>query len=226
MSSFCRRLLALGLFAFLSHAVSAESLADAAARAGLLVESQAAGPEVGIVIGTDASTKERLVAVFRRTDAGAWRIERRDPICDASAAAAPTWSANLATVEASLAAQGQNGPLSIPAGRSLSDGTVRSTQDEVRSWARRMRSDKTPSDIYRKIQKPFEALVSDIGWIDAERFGIRTACDAASIVEGSGSRRLMEGALPIMEKTLKNAEGGEACYARALEAYQKLIQRN
>lgn len=215
------RLVLAGFVVFAGRFSAAESVADAAARAGLTVESLAQGTDIGIVIAEDPATHDRWVSIYRRSDGGTWQLDRREPLCGRSASSDSS-SASLATVEASLDARLQNFTLVMPVARSLSDGMVRETQDQIRSWVRRMRAAKSPSDVYRDIQRPFEALISDIGWIDAPRFGIPTACEAAAIVELSGNRRLMEAALPIMEKSLKNAEGGEVCYSRALKAYQTL----
>jgi hypothetical protein len=218
-----RRIVLVLLVPALCRVVAADSLSDAAANAGLSVESQAQSGGTGIVIGVDAATHDRVVAVFRRTDRGSWQLDRRDLICGTLAAPAIAAS-DQASVEASFEARRRDSPLSIPEGRSLSDGMVRTTQSQIRSWARHLQSASNAADAYNSFQKAFEALISDIGWIDVRRFGVPSACDAASIVELSGNRRLMEGALPIMEKSLKNAEGGEGCYSRGLEAYQKLIR--
>ena len=210
---FIRRSVVLAGFVMILVRVStAESLADAAARSGLSVESQAQGADIGIVIGEDTASHDRFVAVFRPAGGGSWRMDHRDPICGRAAVAevaapvapqpaqASPPSAGLAAVEAALDARSQSTALSIPAGRSLSDGTVRAMRSDIRSWLRREQMASAPDEGYRSIQTAFEALISDVGWIDVLRFGVPTACDAASIVALSGNRRLMEGALPAWRR--------------------------
>ena len=61
--------------------------------------------------------------------------------------------------------------------------------------------------------KYLRTLVQDLGWIDAKRFGRRTATDAFLIVQHSGDLRLMQGALPEIEKDMKAGIGDPQDYA-------------
>lgn len=57
------------------------------------------------------------------------------------------------------------------------------------------------------------ALVQEIGWIDAGRFGRDTSSHAFLIVQHSGDLRLMQAALPLIEKDMKQGIGSPQDYA-------------
>jgi hypothetical protein len=57
------------------------------------------------------------------------------------------------------------------------------------------------------------ALVLDVGWIDVKRFGRETASKAFLIVQHSGDLRLMQGALPEIEKDMRAGVGDPQDYA-------------
>ena len=61
--------------------------------------------------------------------------------------------------------------------------------------------------------KYLRALVMDLGWIDAKRFGKQTATNAFLIVQHSGDLRLMQAALPEIEKDMKAGIGDPQDYA-------------
>jgi hypothetical protein len=61
--------------------------------------------------------------------------------------------------------------------------------------------------------KYLRGLIVDLGWIDAKRFGRRSATDAFLIVQHSGDLRLMQGALPEIEKDMKAGIGDPQDYA-------------
>ncbi len=112
----------------------------------------------------------------------------------------------------------------IPDPRDLSDGFVRTIQDSLRAHARRLRSGGG-ADAVAKADRYLRATIRDIGWINVLRFGVPTACDAAFIVSRSSDPPLMRAALPLIEKDLKNAEGGAGCAQEAIDAYEALTRR-
>lgn len=61
--------------------------------------------------------------------------------------------------------------------------------------------------------KYLRTLVLDVGWIDAKRFGKQTATNAFLIVQHSGDLRLMQAALPEIEKDMKAGVGDPQDYA-------------
>lgn len=61
--------------------------------------------------------------------------------------------------------------------------------------------------------KWLRALVQDLGWIDVKRFGRETASKAFLIVQHSGDLRLMQAALPEIEKDMRAGVGDPQDYA-------------
>lgn len=53
------------------------------------------------------------------------------------------------------------------------------------------------------------ALVQEVGWLDAGRFGAKTSVDAVILAKHSGNLPLMMAALPLAEKDLKHSGDGQ-----------------
>lgn len=66
-------------------------------------------------------------------------------------------------------------------------------------------------------------LVQEIGWIDAERFGREAAAHAFLIVQHSGDLRLMQAALPLIEKEMKQGIGNPQEYAMLYDRLQLML---
>jgi hypothetical protein len=118
--------------------------------------------------------------------------------------------------------------LSIPDPRPLSDGYVRTIGDQLRARAGKIRAleashadEPTRHAAIRRADRELQTLIRDVGWIDVNRFGVPTSCNAAFIVERSGDPALIKSAVPWM-KDLQSNEEGVACYTSALAAYEKL----
>lgn len=222
------RVLAAAIIVVAAGALRADSLSEAARRAGIEADTAAAQGDQGIALGADSRTGERVVAVFRRAPDGSWSMDRRWLLCGgpqtpspesravSSESPAPPPAAPPAAAAAPVAPS--SGPIAMPPPRGLSDGYVRSLQDELRRRARQ--SAAGDAEEARRNGAYLRDLVQDIGWIDMRRFGVPASCDAARIAIGSGDRELLAAALPKMEKDLKNSEDGRECYEQARKAYQ------
>jgi hypothetical protein len=111
-------------------------------------------------------------------------------------------------------------PLKLGSPKPLADARVKEIQDEL---ARRIVEDqavRTHPDrrgdmgaVDADNTKYLRSLVVDLGWIDAKRFGRRSATNAFLIVQHSGDLRLMQGALPEIEKDMKAGIGDPQDYA-------------
>lgn len=76
------------------------------------------------------------------------------------------------------------------------------------------------SRIDRENTAALRTLVQEIGWIDAERFGREAAGHAFLIVQHSGDLRLMQAALPLIEKDMKRGIGDPQEYALLYDRLQ------
>jgi ketosteroid isomerase-like protein len=193
--------------------------------------------------------RTRYLSVWKHQPDGSWKIARDlwspvgasapQPIGASApqpnvAPATPPTAAAPAPVPPALAPlsvpEPPAGYVPIPDARDLSEGFVRTIQDDLKSNARRVRS-LASSDPEKRRQSAAKAdrditkVVRDVGWIDMVRFGVRAACDAAYIVSQSADLPLMRATLPLMEKDLKNSEDGAGCYQSAIEAYRALAPR-
>jgi hypothetical protein len=211
------RVLAAAIVAVAAGALRADSLAEAARRAGIEPETAAAQGDQGLAIGSDARTGERVVAVFRRGPNGSWAIGRRWRLCAGQEAASPGGPPAIQDSAAPAA-----GPVAMPPPRELSDGFVRSIQDELRRRARQ--SDAGDGEKIQGNAAYLKDLVQDIGWIDIRRFGVPASCNAVRIVLKSGDRAFLAAALPKMERDLKNSDEGRECYEAAEQALAKMYE--
>jgi len=111
-------------------------------------------------------------------------------------------------------------PLKLGTPKSLPEAKVKGIQDEL---ARRIVEDQAVrthpdrrgdmASVDADNTKYLRALVVDLGWIDAKRFGRPSATNAFLIVQHSGDLRLMQGALPEIEKDMKAGIGDPQDYA-------------
>ena len=98
-------------------------------------------------------------------------------------------------------------PIQIPPGRILPSEKITAIQNEM---ARRMQRDqevrKDPAKAEQKKQvdadniRWLEGVLQEAGWLDQERFGLKTSGNAVVLVKHSGVLPLMEAILPYMEK--------------------------
>ncbi len=111
-------------------------------------------------------------------------------------------------------------PLKLGSPKPVADAKAKEIQTEL---ARRIVEDQAVrtnpdrrgdmASVDAENTKYLRGLVVDLGWIDAKRFGRRTATDAFLIVQHSGDLRLMQGALPEIEKDMKAGIGDPQDYA-------------
>jgi hypothetical protein len=111
-------------------------------------------------------------------------------------------------------------PLKLGATKTLPDAKVKEIQQEL---AKRIVEDQAVRTKAERQQdmgsvdadntKFLKSLVQDLGWIDAKRFGKTTATNAFLIVQHSGDLRLMQAALPEIEKDMKAGIGDPQDYA-------------
>ena len=223
--------LAAALLGTAAAFVLGETVADAARRAGIVVQSAAAENDLAIVIGSDSATGQGAVAVFHRGADGAWSLERREAICGTGAAGEASSPASAPAVVAPAAEAAPpprarpaappaiEASLAFPPPHGVSDGLARQIHDELR---RRARQSAGGGEKAARNGEYLKALAGDLGWIDTRRFGVEAACDAARIAVASGDRALLTAAMPWMEKDLRNSEEGHDCYEAAEKAYREL----
>ncbi len=205
---------------------SIDVCSDLAVESGELV-TQLESPE-----GTPSTDRMRYLWAWRRQPDGTWKVARGLWIPEAGGAFArrnppPVLAAERREAPAVAPSPAEN-VVPIPDPRSLSDGYIRNIQDDLKSTARRLRAlvsdSKKLATASAKADKNLQAIIRDVGWIDVDRFGVASACDAAYIVSRSADAALMRATLPLMEKDLNHAGNDSACYKSALEAYRALAR--
>jgi ketosteroid isomerase-like protein len=174
--------------------------------------------------GGPATDRMRYLWVWKREPDGSWKVSRG--LWDASAGVESRAPASVrpAPVPESPTL---SDAVPIPDPRSLSDGFMRTIQDDLKGSARRLHSlseakSENLAKAAVKADRDLQKIIRDVGWIDVGRFGVASSCDAAYIVAKSSDRALMRATLPLMEKDLNHAGNDPACYKDALAAYQAL----
>ena len=111
-------------------------------------------------------------------------------------------------------------PLKLGASVVLPANKVKSVHDElvkriVEDQAVRTQADRQNDmgSVDRDNTKWLRELVEEVGWIDVKRFGSETATKAFLIVQHSGDLRLMQAALPEIEKDMQSGVGDPQDYA-------------
>src|SRR3954452_6197193 len=106
-------------------------------------------------------------------------------------------------------------PLKLPAPKALTAERVALIQREV---AERLQKDQTAikngqkdlaATVIAENTQFLTALVKEIGWLDEDRFGEKTAVQAVILAKHSGDLGLMMAALPRAEKDLKHSGDGQ-----------------
>lgn len=216
--------------------------------ADLAIETGSVAREREAPGSAPATTRTAYMTVWKRQGDGSWKIQkdmwnRPGPVV--WAAGAPSSRADLpapapASAPAMPAPAAPASPalpppmappadfISIPDPRGLSEGFVRTTGDQLRARAGKIRaleaahaSEQDRLTAVRRADRELQSLIRDVGWIDVTRFGVAASCDAAFIVARSGDPALIKSAVPWM-KDLQSNEQGVDCYRIALEAYEKL----
>ena len=170
------------------------------------------------------------ISVWRRQPDGRWKIlgDIRGDSAIPQAALNASPSPSPAAPPPPMPASAPDEALPIPDARPLSDGFVRTIQDDLKSSARRIRSAADPEKrrkVAKKAAKDLRTTIRDIGWIDVGRFGVPASCDAAYIVSQSDDVALMRATLPLMERDVNHSENDPSCYQKALEAYKAIAIR-
>ncbi len=88
--------------------------------------------------------------------------------------------------------------------------------DTRKDWAKRMMAVDLDNAIYLK------TLISDVGWIDHERFGNSAAHHAFILVQHSGDLALMRAVLPILEERAQKSGRGSS-YALLFDRTQLML---
>ena len=169
----------------------------------------------------------RYLSVWKRAPGGEWKVAR-DLWIAAGSSAPSALSPPVPAPGAASPAASDTVPLPDP--RSLSDGFTRTIQDDLKASARRLRSlsggdPKKRRSAAAKADRDLQKVIRDVGWIDVDRFGVASACNAAYIVSQSGDAALMRATLPLMEKDLNHDGNDPACYRAAREAFEALSRR-
>ena len=122
----------------------------------------------------------------------------------------------LSTVPAEL----DFSPLKLGTPKTLPEAKLKEIRDELAKRIVEDQAVRTNADrrgdmaaVDADNTKYLRALVTDLGWIDAKRFGKQTATNAFLIVQHSGDLRLMQAALPEIEKDMKAGAGDPQDYA-------------
>ena len=111
-------------------------------------------------------------------------------------------------------------PLKLGSPKTLPEPKLQQIRDELAKRIVEDQAVRTKADRRGEMQavdadntKYLRTLVMDLGWIDAKRFGKQTATNAFLIVQHSGDLRLMQAALPEIEKDMKAGVGDPQDYA-------------
>jgi hypothetical protein len=111
-------------------------------------------------------------------------------------------------------------PLKLGSSKTLPEPKLQGIRDELAKRIVEDQAVRTKPDRRGEMQtvdgdntQYLRTLVMDIGWIDAKRFGKQTATNAFLIVQHSGDLRLMQAALPEIEKDMKAGVGDPQDYA-------------
>jgi hypothetical protein len=111
-------------------------------------------------------------------------------------------------------------PLKLGMPRAVTEGKLKEIQGDlakriVEDQAVRTQADRKQdmASVDADNTKYLKSLVQDLGWIDAKRFGRETATRAFLIVQHSGDLRLMQAALPEIEKDMRSGIGDPQDYA-------------
>jgi ketosteroid isomerase-like protein len=202
----------------------------------LAVESGEIVTQLETSARSTSTDRARYLSVWRHRPDGTWKVARglwsptavsEDPPIGSPE---PRPTSELAAPAAAAVPPTPADFVPIPDARSLSDGFVRTIQDNLKSTAHRLRSlagsaPEKQRKAAAKADRDLQALIRDVGWIDVGRFGVLSSCDAAYIVSRSGDLALMRATLPLMEKDLNHSGNDPLCYKKALEAYQALAIR-
>ena len=132
-----------------------------------------------------------------------WSIEKREGRLQLVRQGKPATFHHLDRIPPEVEIQ----PIQIPPGRILPSEKITAIQNEM---ARRMQRDqevrKDPAKAEQKKQvdadniRWLEGVLQEAGWLDQERFGLKTSGNAVVLVKHSGVLPLMEAILPFMEK--------------------------
>jgi len=111
-------------------------------------------------------------------------------------------------------------PLPLGQPKPVSAAKVKAIQDELARRAaedQAVRTDPAKQENMAAVDaentKYLRELAQELGWIDAKRFGRDASTHAFLIVQHSGDLRLMQAALPEIEKDLKTGIGDPQNYA-------------
>ncbi|HVR87856.1 MAG TPA: DUF6624 domain-containing protein [Planctomycetota bacterium] len=111
-------------------------------------------------------------------------------------------------------------PLKLGTPRPVIEGKLKEIQSDlakriVEDQAVRTQGDRKQdmASVDADNTKFLRGLVQDLGWLDAKRFGRETATRAFLIVQHSGDLRLMQAALPEIEKDMRSGIGDPQDYA-------------
>jgi hypothetical protein len=98
-------------------------------------------------------------------------------------------------------------PFQIPPGRALPPEKITAIQNEMTRRMQRdqeVRKDPAKAEQMRQVDADnihwLEGVLQEAGWLDQERFGLKTSGSAVVLVKHSGVLPLMEAVLPYMEK--------------------------
>jgi len=111
-------------------------------------------------------------------------------------------------------------PLKLGDAKDISANKLKSVQDElakriVEDQAVRKQAERTKdmASVDAENTKWLRGLILEVGWIDVKRFGRDTATNAFLIVQHSGDLRMMQAALPDIEKDMRAGIGNPQDYA-------------
>ncbi|HYF48750.1 MAG TPA: DUF6624 domain-containing protein [Planctomycetota bacterium] len=111
-------------------------------------------------------------------------------------------------------------PLKLPARKPIPEEKVNAIKEELRKRLVEDQAVRTNPDRHGEMHKVdaentawLREQVLEHGWLDAERFGKQSASTAFLIVQHSGDLRLMQAALPEIEKDMKSGAGDPQDFA-------------
>ncbi len=112
-------------------------------------------------------------------------------------------------------------PLNLQPPRALPQRRVAEIQRQLADWLaadQRVRKDRKASAeqraaVDRRIFRQFLRLLQNVGWIDAERFGVQASSDAGILAKHAGHLPLLTAILPLVERDLAHSEDTSQVFA-------------
>ena len=114
-------------------------------------------------------------------------------------------------------------PVTLPPPRALSAQRVAEVQQQIAAW---LAEDQAARKEKRKYQAPnLIPLLQDVGWIDAQRFGMKTSYGAVILAKHSEDLALLVAIAPLIEHDFRGSGDDAQAFAITFDELQILLGR-